>query len=189
MLYIFVLIIILAILGAKWVSAPEKKPVRPAETPAPSEKTAPPEEVTKMSLNTITLISEAFDRHNIKYRAIENETLSLIEAGFNIQGGPAVRFHFFSQDDDRNDVPYTRFEQSIYVMRMVRSEKGSRAEELKCFADVKRIRALLLKKQYEGDEELKGWNRTARRDFVSGAANYVGWKLKLPFVEEESWEL
>ena len=96
-------------------------------------------------------------------------------------------FHY--DDDDRNDVPYTRFEQSIYVMRMVRSEKGSRAEELKCFADVKRIRALLLKKQYEGDEELKGWNRTARRDFVSGAANYVGWKLKLPFVEEESWEL
>lgn len=96
-------------------------------------------------------------------------------------------FHY--DDDDRNDVPYTRFEQSIYVMRMVRSEKGSRAEELKCFADVKRIRALLLKKQYEGDEELKGWNRTARRDFVSGAANYVGWKLKLPFVENESWEL
>ena len=96
-------------------------------------------------------------------------------------------FHY--DDDDRNDVPYTRFEQSIYVMRMVRSEKGSRAEELKCFADVKRIRALLLKKQYEGDEELKGWNRTARRDFVSGAANYVGWKLKLPFIENESWEL
>lgn len=96
-------------------------------------------------------------------------------------------FHY--DDDDRNDVPYTRFEQSIYVMRMVSRDKGSRAEELKCFADVKRIRALLLKKQYEGDEELKGWNRTARRDFVSGAANYVGWKLKLPFVENESWEL
>lgn len=96
-------------------------------------------------------------------------------------------FHY--DDDDRNDVPCTRFEQSIYVMRMVRSDKGSRAEELKCFEDVKRIRALLLKKQYEGDEELKGWNRTARRDFVSGAANYVGWKLKLTFVENESWEL
>ena len=96
-------------------------------------------------------------------------------------------FHY--DDDDRNDVPYTRFEQSIYVMRMVRSEKGSRAEELKCFADVKRIRALLLKKQYEGDEELKGWNRTARRDFVSGAANYVGWKLKLPFTENDDWTL
>ena len=96
-------------------------------------------------------------------------------------------FHY--DDDDRNDVPYTRFEQSIYVMRMVSRDKGSRVEELKCFADVKRIRALLLKKQYEGDEELKGWNRTARRDFVSGAANYVGWKLKLPFTENESWEL
>ena len=96
-------------------------------------------------------------------------------------------FHY--DDDDRNDVPYTRFEQSIYVMRMVRSDKGSRAEELKCFEDVKRIRALLLKKQYEGDEELKGWNRTARRDFVSGAANYVGWKLKLPFTENDDWTL
>lgn len=96
-------------------------------------------------------------------------------------------FHY--DDDDRNDVPYTRFTQSIYVMRMVRSEKGSRAEEMKCFADVKRIRALLLTKQYEGDEELAGWSRTAQRDFVSGAANYVGWKLKLPFIENESWEL
>ena len=96
-------------------------------------------------------------------------------------------FHY--DDDDRNDVPVTRFEQSIYVMRMVRSDKGSRAEELKCFEDVKKIRALLLKKQYEGDEELTGWNRTAKRDFVSGAANYVGWKLKLPFVENDDWSL
>lgn len=96
-------------------------------------------------------------------------------------------FHY--DDDDRNDVPYTRFTQSIYVMRMVRSDKGSRAEELKCFADVKRIRALLLTKQYEGDEELAGWNRTAQRDFVSGAANYVGWKLKLPFTENDDWTL
>lgn len=96
-------------------------------------------------------------------------------------------FHY--DDDDRNDVPYTRFEQSIYVMRMVQNGKGSRAEELKCFEDVKRLRALLLKRQYEGDAELEGWNRTARRDFVSGAANYVGWKLKLPFVENEDWSL
>lgn len=95
----------------------------------------------------------------------------------------------FHYDDDRNDVPVTRFEQSIYVMRMVQNDKGSRAEELRCFADVKRIRALLLKRQHEGDPELAGWTRTARRDFVSGAANYVGWKLKVTFVEDESWEL
>ena len=98
MVYIFALIIILTVLGVRWISAPEKKPAEP------SEKQAPVEEETKMSLNTITLISEAFDRHNIKYRVIENEALSLIEAGFNIQGVPAVRFHFFSQDDDHNDV-------------------------------------------------------------------------------------
>ena len=41
-------------------------------------------------------------------------------------------FHY--DDDDRNDVPYTRFEQSIYVMRMVRSDKGSRAEEMGSYA-------------------------------------------------------
>ena len=57
-----------------------------------------------MSHNTIALISEAFDRHEIKYRVIETEELSFIEAGFNIQGGPAVRCHFFSQNDNNNDV-------------------------------------------------------------------------------------
>lgn len=96
-------------------------------------------------------------------------------------------FHY--DDTAQNDVPVTRFEQSIYVMRMVRSEKGSRAEEMKCFEDVKRIRALLLARQGAGDAEMHGWNRTARRDFVSGAANYVGWKLKLTFVEDEDWSL
>ena len=102
---------------------------------------------------------------------------------------PDIQEGYHYDDDDRNDVPNTRFEQSIYVMRMASRDKGGRAEELKCFADVKRIRALLLKKQYEGDPEMRGWIRTARRDFVSGAANYVGWKLRLPFLENESWEL
>ena len=57
-----------------------------------------------MSRSTVTQIAEAFDRHNIKYRVVETDTLYLIEAGVNIQGGPAVRFHFFSQDEERNDV-------------------------------------------------------------------------------------
>ena len=96
-------------------------------------------------------------------------------------------YHY--DDDDTRDVPVTRFTQSIYVMRMANADDPKRIEERKCFDDIRHIRALLLKRQYEGDEELEGWNRTAQRDFVSGAANYVGWKLKLTFVENESWEL
>ena len=94
-------------------------------------------------------------------------------------------FHY--DDDDRNDVPVTRFEQSIYVMRMARADTGNRTEELQCFEDVKRIRAILLAHQGAHDPEMEGWDRTARRDFVSGAANYVGWKIRLRFVDYEDW--
>ena len=56
-------------------------------------------------MNTIELIQEAFDNHNIKYRIVETEQISFIDAGYSIQGGPTVRFHFISQNrDDRNDV-------------------------------------------------------------------------------------
>ena len=56
-------------------------------------------------MNTIELIQEAFDNHNIKYRIVETEQISFIDAGYNIQGGPTVRFHFISQNrDDSNDV-------------------------------------------------------------------------------------
>ncbi|MBR4472548.1 MAG: YbjN domain-containing protein [Oscillospiraceae bacterium] len=57
-----------------------------------------------MAENTIELIAEAFDRHEIKYKIIENEKLSFIDAGFNIQGGPTVRFHFFAQGENGHDV-------------------------------------------------------------------------------------
>lgn len=57
-----------------------------------------------MGQNTIELISEAFDRHEIKYRTVETESLTFLEAGFNIHGGPTVRFHFFSQGESGNDV-------------------------------------------------------------------------------------
>ena len=58
-----------------------------------------------MSMSTIDLIQEAFNSHNIKYRLVETEQISFIDAGYNIQGGPTVRFHFISQDrDDSNDV-------------------------------------------------------------------------------------
>lgn len=96
-------------------------------------------------------------------------------------------FHY--DDDNRNDVPVTRYSQSIYVMRMASSQDPKRPEEQQCFADVKRIRALLLARQGAGDAEVHDWDRRAQRDFVSGAANYVGWKLKLTFTENESWEV
>lgn len=96
-------------------------------------------------------------------------------------------FHY--DDDNTRDVPVTRFSQSIYVMRMAKADDPRRIEERKCFDDIKHIRSLLLLRQYHGDEELRGWDRRPQRDFVSGAANYVGWKLKLTFVENESWEL
>ena len=96
-------------------------------------------------------------------------------------------YHY--DDNDANDVPVTRFSQSIYVMRMVAGNDPKRPEEAACMADVKRIRALLLKRQFEGDPEVAGWDRRPQRDFVEGAANYVGWKLKLTFTDNDSWEL
>ena len=96
---------------------------------------------------------------------------------------------FTYDDDDRNDVPVTRYRQCIYVMRMCAADETKRSQELLCFDDIKHIRALLLTRQFEGDTELKDWTRTCRRDFVSGASNYVGWKLSLNFVENEDWSL
>ena len=96
-------------------------------------------------------------------------------------------YHY--DDDNRNDVPVTRFDQSIYVMRMVAANEGSRALEMQCLNDVKHIRALLLARQYCGDPEVQDWTRHCTRDFVEGASNYVGWKLKVDFVENESWEV
>ncbi len=96
-------------------------------------------------------------------------------------------FHY--DDDDRGDVPVTRYSQSLYVMRMSAFNDPKRPEEQQCLADVKRIRALLLARQGEGDAEVADWTRRCQRDFVSGASNYVGWKLKIDFVENESWEV
>lgn len=96
-------------------------------------------------------------------------------------------FHF--DDDDYNDVPVTRFAQSIYVMRMADASKPSRPLENQCLADVVRIRALLLARLGAGDPEMQGWNRRPKRDFVRGAANYVGWRLKLDFTENDDWTI
>ena len=57
-----------------------------------------------MAFQTIELITEAFDQHHIKYKVVELENLSLIDAGYNITGGPTVRFHFLSQSEENNDV-------------------------------------------------------------------------------------
>ena len=96
-------------------------------------------------------------------------------------------YHY--DDDDTRDVPVTRYTQSIYVMRMTVPDEPPRDVEGKCFRNILRIRALLLARQGAGDTEVADWTRQCTRDFVSGAANYVGWKLKLTFVENESWEV
>ena len=72
-----------------------------------------------MAQNTVELISEAFDRHEIRYRRVDTETVSFIDAGFNIKGGPTVRFHFFSQGDKGNDVQV----RIIGLMNKVNPEK------------------------------------------------------------------
>lgn len=96
-------------------------------------------------------------------------------------------FHF--DDDDRNDVPVTSFSQSIYVMRMASGTAPSRPLENQCLADVTRIRALLLARLGKGDAEIQGWNRRPKRDFVRGASNYVGWRLKIDFTENDDWTI
>ena len=52
-----------------------------------------------MAFQTIELITEAFDQHHIKYKVVEWGNLSLIDAGYNITGGPTVVFHFLSQSE------------------------------------------------------------------------------------------
>ena len=54
------------------------------------------------------MIAETFDRYGIKYRTIEENSLSMIEAWFNIEGGPSVRVVYFSADEG-NDVPIRIF--------------------------------------------------------------------------------
>lgn len=92
-------------------------------------------------------------------------------------------FHY--DDTDRNDVPVTRFRQNIYVVRMAAGNAPTKPIEDACFADLQRIRKVLLRHVAMGDTELRGWERTSQRDYVRGASNYVGWKLSLPFVENE----
>ena len=94
-------------------------------------------------------------------------------------------FHY--EDDNSYDVPQTQYSQAIYVMRMTDGQAQRSPEEDACFADCKRIRAILLAHCH--DDQVSGWDRRARRDFVSGAANYVGWKLTVTFTDTESWVL
>ena len=101
--------------------------------------------------------------------------------------GFAVLFEdaFHYDDTDRNDVPVTRFRQNIYVVRMAAGNAPTKPIEDACFADLQRIRKVLMRHVAMGDTELQGWERTSQRDYVRGASNYVGWKLSLPFVENE----
>ncbi len=49
------------------------------------------------------LIAEAFDEKDVKYRIEEKEDFSVVEAGFEVEAGPALLVRFISKDDD-NDV-------------------------------------------------------------------------------------
>lgn len=60
-------------------------------------------EETKTMKKATELIMEAFDRHQFKYAVKDLGQLSLIDAGYTIDGGPVARVHFVSADDD-NDV-------------------------------------------------------------------------------------
>ena len=56
-----------------------------------------------MVFKATNLISEAFDRHDIKYRVSEiGEQLSFADAAFNVSGGPEVHVHFISTDDNNS---------------------------------------------------------------------------------------
>ena len=56
-----------------------------------------------MSFHATNLITEAFDRHGIKYHVDEREDVSIVLAGFAIRMGPQIDVRFISNDDD-NDV-------------------------------------------------------------------------------------
>ena len=56
-----------------------------------------------MLFHATNLITEAFDRHGIKYHVDEREDVSIVLAGFAIRMGPQIDVRFISNDDD-NDV-------------------------------------------------------------------------------------
>ena len=69
------------------------------------EETAKIGEGTTMAYNTAALIAEALDRNDIRYRMVELDEITFLEAGYGIQGGPTVHFHFITRhDSDKNDV-------------------------------------------------------------------------------------
>ncbi len=49
------------------------------------------------------LICEAFDSHSVRYRVVEAEDASIVEAGFSVTAGPQVIARFISKDEE-NDV-------------------------------------------------------------------------------------
>ena len=53
-----------------------------------------------MLFHATTLISESFDRHELKYRINEMKNASEIEAAFSIKGGPTVSVRFISENEE-----------------------------------------------------------------------------------------
>ena len=56
-----------------------------------------------MVFKATNLISEAFDTHGVKYRIVELDDASVVEAAFCVDSGPQVITRFISRDND-NDV-------------------------------------------------------------------------------------
>ena len=88
-------------------------------------------------LKTILTGFVAADGHTVNVEKEIIEAPDIMEGLIQLaqtKGRPfAILFEeaFHYDDDGHIDVPVTRFEQSIYVMRLVNRDKGSRQEELK----------------------------------------------------------
>ena len=53
-----------------------------------------------MIYKATNLIAETFDEKDVKYHIEEKEDFSVVEAGFEVEAGPALLVRFISKDDD-----------------------------------------------------------------------------------------
>ena len=121
--YVIALMAFLIILGVKWISKPEKNvqtEQREQAKPQSTENTSEKEGKTTMIYKATEMISETFDQYGIKYRTVEAENVSYVEAGYNIECGPCARVAYFSSCNE-NDVQIRIFG----LMHRVPEEKRS----------------------------------------------------------------
>jgi len=149
----------------------------------------------------ITYLRQILAAESDGLSAVTNPTEQVIDSPDIMQGLNELCMHkglpfailfeeaYHYNDDNSYNVPHSTMSQSIYVMRMVTADNGARTEESACFDDVRHIRAILLDRKTKGDAEVQGWNLRPSRNFVSGGANYVGWKLTVTFTDNDDWTL